>query len=113
MKNAPKKRITNFIKKDNGKRKVKKVAQEFASIVKEIDDPRTWTGAIEYPLEEILFVSLSAVISGAESYPDFEAFGKAQLKWLKDYFPFKHGIPSHDTFRRVFNLLEPKSFEKA
>jgi len=113
MKNAPKKRISNLIKKDNGTRKVKTVAQSFSAIVKEIDDPRTWTGAIEYPLEEILFVSLSAVISGAESYPDFEAFGKAQLKWLKDYFPFKHGIPSHDTFRRVFNLLEPKSFEKA
>jgi predicted transposase YbfD/YdcC len=113
MKNAHQKRITNLIKKSNGKRQVKKVAKEFSGIVKEIDDPRTWTGAIDYPLDEILFISLSAAISGAESYYDFEAFGKAQLKCLKDYFPFRNGIPSHDTFRRIFNLLEPKSFEKA
>jgi predicted transposase YbfD/YdcC len=110
---SSRKRIVNTLKKDNGIRKVKAVAKTFKEAVKEIDEPRIRQGAIDYPLEEILFIALSAVISGGESYPDFEAFGNAQFKWLKKFFPFKNGIPSHDTFRRVFNLLEPKSFEKA
>jgi predicted transposase YbfD/YdcC len=113
MKNASTKRVVNLIKKSNGTRKIKRVAAAFSAVVKEIDDPRVRTDSIWYPLDEILFIALSATISGAESYPDFEAFGKAQLKWLKKFFPCKHGIPSHDTFRRVFNLLDPKSFEKA
>jgi len=113
MKNARKHQLVNTIKKDNGTRKVKKVTEAFTAIVKKIDDPRVRTDSIHYPLDEILFIALSAVISGAESYPDFVAFGKAQFKWLKMFFPLKHGIPSHDTFCRVFNLLEPKSFEKA
>jgi predicted transposase YbfD/YdcC len=113
MKNASKKRFVNTIKKDNGKRKVKKVAEMFSTVVNEIDEPRIRKDSILYPLEEILFTALSAAICGGESYPDFEAFGNAQLKWLKEFFPFKYGVPSHDTFNRVFNLLEPTSFEKA
>jgi predicted transposase YbfD/YdcC len=112
MKNACKK-IVNTIKKDNGYRKTKTISQAFSAIVKEIDGPRVRTSSIHYPLAEILFIALSAVICGAVSYSDFESFGKAQFKWLKKFFPLEHGIPSHDTFRRVFNLLEPKSFEKA
>ena len=113
MKSARKNHIVNALKKDNVIRKVKKVAQAFSAVVKEVDDPRVRTDSIHYPLDEILFIALSTFLSGGESYPDFEAFGKTQLKWLKKFFPLKHGIPSHDTFRRVFNLLEPKSFEKA
>jgi predicted transposase YbfD/YdcC len=94
-------------------RKTKKVAQTFKIAVKEIDDPRTREGAIDDPLAEILFTALIAVLCGAVSYSDFEAFGKAQLKWLKKFFPFKNGIPSHDTFRRVFEMLDPHSHEKA
>jgi predicted transposase YbfD/YdcC len=113
MKNAGKKQVVNTLKKDNGQRKLKKVAKTFKEAVKEIDDPRTREGAVDYPLVEILFSALAAVICGSESYYDFETFGKAQLKWLKKFFPFKNGISSHDTFRRVFELLEPKSLEKA
>ena len=65
MKNASKKQIVNTIKKDNGTRKVKKVTQAFTAIVKEVDDPRVRTDSIHYPLAEILFIALSAVISAA------------------------------------------------
>jgi predicted transposase YbfD/YdcC len=107
------KHIVNSVKKDNGQRKVKKIANQFAEAVKEIDDPRPRTGAIDYPLNEILFVALVAVVCGSESYPDFETFGNEQLRWLKKFLPFTNGVPSHDTFRRVFELLDPKSLEKA
>jgi predicted transposase YbfD/YdcC len=112
MKNTSKKQIVNTVKKDNGQRKTKKVAQTFKIAVNEIDDPRTREGAIDYSLTEILFTALIAVLCGADSYSDFEAFGNAQLKWLKKFFPFKNGIPSHDTFRRVFEMLNPHSLEK-
>src|SRR5215469_5493134 len=105
------KHTVNTVKKDNGQRKIKKIAHEFAEAVKEIDDPRT--REVDYPLDEILFIALVAVICGSESYYDFETFGNEQLRWLKKFFPFKNGIPSHDTFLRVFELLDPNSLEKA
>jgi len=107
------KRIVNTVKKDNGARKVKKIARQFSEAVRATGDPRPRIGAVDYPLDEILFVALVAVICGSESYPDFETFGTEQLRWLKKFFPFKHGIPSHDTYRRVFELLDPKSLEKS
>ena len=75
-KKIPQKHIVNVLKKDNGMRKVKKVVQSFAQAVKEINDPRTSEGAIQYPLDEILFTALAAVICGSGSYYDFETFEK-------------------------------------
>jgi len=113
MPNAPETALVNTLKKDNSRRKVKKIASTFDLAVHEIDDPRTKTGAIDYPLVEILFTALTAAVCGATSYPEIETFGKEQLRWLKKFFPCKNGTPSHDTFNRVFELLDPKSLEKA
>jgi hypothetical protein len=99
------KRIANIVKKENRKR-------TFNAAVEQLDDPRTRKGAIDYPLNETLFTTLVATICGSESYQDFATFGNAQLDWLKKFFPFKHGIPSHDTYRHVFELLDSKSLEK-
>ena len=108
---ATRQRIINTVKKDNSQRKIKAITKTFAAAIKEVDDPRTWE--VDYPLNEILFSSLVAVCCGSESYYDFETFGKEQLRWLKKFFPFKNGTPSHDTFNRIFELLDPKSLEKA
>jgi len=113
LKSVPEKSLVNTIKKDNRRRKVKKIAHTFGNAVHEIDDPRTKSGAIDYPLVEILFTALVAVVCGGSSYPEIETFGKEQLRWLKKFFPFKNGTPSHDTFSRVFALLDPASLEKA
>jgi len=110
---ADPKHVVNTVKKDNSQRKVKKIALTFDNAVKEIDDPRTKSGAIDYPLVEILFSALVAVVCGASSYPEIETFGKEQQRWLKQFFPYKNGSPSHDTFNRVFDLLDPKSLEQA
>jgi predicted transposase YbfD/YdcC len=111
MKSPGNKRLVNTIKKDNSPRNVKKIARQFSEALDEIVDPRKREKRIDYPLNEIVFTSLVAVICGAESYQDFATFGEEQLKWLKKFFPFKNGIPSHDTFRRVFELLDPNSLE--
>jgi len=88
----PQKRVVNTVKKDNGIRKVKRIAHAFAETVEEMDDPRVLEPT--YPLDEILFVTPVVVICGSESYPDFETFGNTQLKWLKKFFfSFEEGIP--------------------
>ena len=111
MKSVGQKRIVNTVKKDNGQRRIKKMAETFNEAVEAIDDPRT--REVDYPLSEILFIALVAVLCGSESYYDIASFGETQIKWLKKFFSIKSGTPSHDTFRRVFQLLRPESLEKA
>ena len=106
---SSKKSLVNAVKKDNSQRKVKKIARQFSKTLKSLADPRKRKGRIDYPLHEILFVALVSVICGATSYPQIATFGEEQIKWFKKFFPFKNGIPSHDTFLRVFELLDPNS----
>ena len=64
----------------------------------------------KYPLMEILVIALCAVICGAESFVEMEEFGHAKKTWLRQRLPLQNGIPSHDTFRRVFSLIDPDAF---
>ncbi|MGL6196347.1 MAG: ISAs1 family transposase, partial [Thermoguttaceae bacterium] len=97
------------VKKLNQTKCVKKTVCEFVKIVKQIDDPRI--RHCDYPLHEVLFIAIVTVLCGGNSYPDMETFGNAQLKWLKKFLVLENGIPSHDTFLRVFQLLKPESLE--
>ena len=62
-------------------------------------------------LGDILFIAISSVICGAETWNDMETFGKAKEDWLRTVLKLPEGIPSHDTFNRVFSLLDPKELE--
>lgn len=64
----------------------------------------------EHSLHDILVISLCAMLGGAEGFVDFEDFGNARLDWFRTILELPNGIPSHDTFRRVFALLDPKEF---
>jgi len=75
-----------------------------------LEDPRIDRKKL-YSLEELLFTTLCAVISGAESWYDIEDFGKARISFLKRFFPYENGIPSHDTIGRFFSLLDPQNFK--
>ncbi len=75
----------------------------------DLPDPRV-QGRCDHVLLDIVAVSLLAVMSGAEDWPDIEEFGKRRCDWLKTFLELPHGIPSHDTFRRVFGLLDRKQF---
>jgi predicted transposase YbfD/YdcC len=57
-----------------------------------------------------LAISLLGVMCGAEDWPDLEEFGKRRQRWLRGFLQLPNGIPSHDTFRRVFGLLDRKQF---
>jgi|APSaa5957512622_1039677.scaffolds.fasta_scaffold39907_2 predicted transposase YbfD/YdcC len=68
---------------------------------------------IYHPLENIIFITVSAVISGAEHWDEIEDFGNAKIEWLEKYLNLTNGIPSHDTFSRFYQILDPKEFQKA
>src|SRR5512144_593700 len=56
-------------------------------------------------------MAICAVLACAESWEDIALYGRSKLSWLRQFLPLPHGIPSHDTFRRVFMLIDPDAFE--
>jgi len=83
------------------------VAEHFAAL----PDPRAMP-AQRHELLDILVIALCAVICGADTFVDIARFGKAKEPWLKEHLdlPLPHGIPSHDTFGRVFACLDAEAF---
>jgi predicted transposase YbfD/YdcC len=75
-----------------------------------IEDPRVDRTKL-HSLLDIIVTAICAVVCGAEDWADVEAFGKAKEDWLKKYLELPNGIPSHDTFGRVFARLNPAQFE--
>ena len=74
------------------------------------DPRRTTKGNYYYPLNEILFLVISAVISGSDGWTSIELFGKTKLAWLRQFFPYENGIPSHDVLGGLFARLKSKEF---
>lgn len=76
----------------------------------ELRDPRC--RKCRYPLDEILFTALCAVLCGVEDWETMVLWGRTQLAWLRRHLPYVNGIPCEDTFRRVFGGLSPVAFER-
>lgn len=76
-----------------------------------LNDPRINRTKL-HPLENIIFITVSAVICGFEGWDEIAEFGVLRRQWLERYLDLSNGIPSHDTFNRVFTLIEPSDFEK-
>jgi predicted transposase YbfD/YdcC len=74
-----------------------------------LPDPRT-DRTKKHLLIDVLFIAVCTMICGGEGFTDMEEFGRAKKEWLSKYLELPHGIPSHDTFRRVFSILDPKAF---
>lgn len=70
-----------------------------------VSDPRSSNA--RHRLFDIFVIALCAVISGAEGWEDMEEYGQAQAEWFQQCLELPHGIPSHDTFRRVLSRLKP------
>lgn len=77
----------------------------------DVADPRA--GNAQHALVEILFIALLASLCGARNCSDMAEFGRAKEPLLRPILSLAHGIPSHDTFSRVFRLLDPQAFEEA
>lgn len=81
------------------------ITQHFASL----KDPRDGN-ATQHQLQDILVIAICASICGADTWVDVETWGRAKEKWLRTFLELPNGIPSHDTFGRVFALLDPAEF---
>jgi predicted transposase YbfD/YdcC len=77
-----------------------------------LQDPRIERSR-RHQLLDIMVIAICAVIAGADGWTDVEAFGKAKIKWFRTFLALPHGIPSHDTFGRVFARLDPTEFQNA
>jgi hypothetical protein len=67
----------------------------------------------EHLMEDIIFITIAAVICGAETWNDIEEYGKSKETWLRQYLQLPNGIPSHETFNLFFSALDPDEFEQA
>jgi predicted transposase YbfD/YdcC len=85
--------------------------EKFASLFADLPDPRAENA--RHNLVDVLVIALSAVLCGAEGCADMAEFGDAKEELFRQFLPLEHGIPSHDTFSRVFRLLDPQAFEAA
>lgn len=89
-------------------KEVMSLTQMFVSI----SDPRS-ARQVRHDLSELLTVAVCAVLCSADEFSDIEAWAKERIDWLRGFLVLKHGIPSHDTFGRVFAMLDPREFEAA
>ena len=78
----------------------------------EIKDPRV-TRTKKHLLQDILVIATLAIIAGAEGWEDIENYGHAKLQWLSEFLELPHGIPSDDTFRRVFERIDPEALARS
>jgi len=81
------------------------------SIFDTVNDPRV-IGRCSHKLVDILFIATCTLICNGEDFIDMEEFGLANEDWLIHYIELPNGIPTHDTFNRVLQKLEPKQLEK-
>jgi predicted transposase YbfD/YdcC len=83
----------------------------FIRILREVRDPRDLNA--RHDLAELLFVALAAMLCGAKSCVEIAEFAEGNEEDLKEIVSLRHGPPSHDTFSRVFRLLDPVELERA
>lgn len=78
---------------------------------RDLPDPRARN--VRHRLIDIIVIALCAVICDADGWDDFEDFAESKADWFETFLDLRHGVPSADTFRRVFSSLDPDAFEAA
>lgn len=87
-----------------------KVVRDLESLFSQVEDPRVERTKL-HRLRDIIIVAICGVICGAEGWVEIEEFGKAKEAWFTHLLDLPNGIPSHDTFGRVFACLDAEQFE--
>ena len=83
----------------------------FLDYFTDLPDPRQLIKVI-YPLNEVLLLSLLAVLAGAETFTDIARFGEAKLDLLRRFQPFLNGTPTHDRLGEIFAALDAERFQR-
>lgn len=88
-----------------------KPSEGFLDFFQDLPDPRINRKKL-YSVDEILLLTLAAVVCAAEDWEDIELYGKQKLDYLRRFLPYANGIPSDDTLRRFFRRINPQEFQK-
>jgi len=88
------------------------IAPSLVEALRVIPDHRSEVGRL-HPLDTILVIAICAMICGADNWVGIEAWAKAKQEWLETFLDLPNGVPSHDTFGRVFSALDPDAFQQA
>lgn len=87
---------------------IKKLAEE----LEKVTDPRRAWGNKRHKLEDILVMGLCTIVCGGEDFTDMENFGQERESWLRGFLELPNGIPDADTFRRVFERVDPQELSE-
>ena len=77
-----------------------------------ISDPRKNAWLQRHSFRDILLIAVCASLGGADTFEDIASFGKAKIDWFREFLDLPNGIPSHDTFNRIFEILDHETFKK-
>ena len=86
--------------------------EEFAACWEGVEDPRTGNAAL-HEFHELLMIALCAVLCGGQGAVDMALFARAKEPFLRGFLKLANGLPSHDTFSRLFRQLDPAQFGAA
>lgn len=84
--------------------------QTIANDFEDVEDPRSSRNQ-KHRLVDILTIGFCTILAGGEGFNDMELFGDSKENWLRTFLQLPNGVPSHDTFRKVFSTLDPKKLE--
>ena len=90
---------------------INQIQDSLLGYVDEVEDPRVQRTQ-KHKLTDILVIAILSIIAGGEGWEDMEEYGTAKEEWLREFLELPNGIPSDDTFRRVFERIQPASLEK-
>ena len=102
--------VLEYKLKTGDERMEERDVRDLETMFAQVEDPRI-ERTKRHRLRDIMILAMCGVICGAEGWVDIEEFGKAKEAWFTDLLSLPNGIPSHDTFGRVFALIDPKQFE--
>lgn len=87
------------------------MASTFLELFQQLEDPRSNKNR-RYPLDEVLFLCVCAVVSGAEGWSAIAQFGQTKLDWFRRFLPYENGIPNEDSIAWIIGRLDVKRFEQ-
>ncbi len=87
------------------------LTEKMELVFSEVEDPRVERTRVHL-LTDILIIAILSVIAGGKGWEDMETYGLSKYDWLEQFLALPEGIPSADTFRRVFERINPKVFER-
>jgi predicted transposase YbfD/YdcC len=105
------KTITPSVSKPTQVADIRRIQQSLVEYFADIEDPRV-ERTKKHQLTDILVIAILAIIAGAQGWEDIENYGISKQKWLEEFLALPNGIPSDDTFRRVFEFIDPEALHQ-